>query len=292
MKTFCRIGVVLLLLSGNFALGQNAATTQEKRSTIVEVDGYAYLSEDKTMRDMRKEAMENAKRFALEQAQVYIKSFTKVENAVLSYDLIESGAEGYVKILESKDHGLTSDNRYHVWIKAEVEYALQPPQNGTSANLSTSEQAPLTVSVWTDKAGYQAGEQVQIFLQGNKDYYARVVYQDAAGNFLQLLPNQHRSDTHFVAAKILALPDSIDGFRLEVGPPFGEEWITVYASTAPQGEVAVQTYGKDLLTVNGKVDEMAAKTRGLKIVKKENSPSAAEFYEARGKIITMRKNDN
>ena len=268
--------------------GQND-TGQEKRSAIVDVDGYAYLSEDKTMRDMRKEAFENAKRETLERAQVYIRSFTKVENAVLSYDLIESGAEGYVKVLESKDHGVTSDNRYHVWIKAEVEYALQPPRNGDSVNWAIIEQAPLTVSGWTDKALYKTGEQVKIFLQGNKDFYARVVYQDAVGNLLQLLPNQHRSDTHFPAAKILTLPDSIDGFKLEVGPPFGEETIIVYASTAPQGDVALEAHGKDLLALQENTEQVAVKTRGLKIVKKEGKPAAAEFYEVRCKIITTAK---
>ncbi len=257
-----------LIWTACVCFAQNAAN-QEKRSAIVEVDGYAYLSEDKTVRDMRKEAFENAKRETLQRAQVYIKSFTKVENFVLSYDLIESAAEGYVKILESKDHGLTADNRYHVWIKAEVEYALRPPQNDSAVNLTTIEQAPLTVSVWTDKAGYQAGERVQIFLRGNKDFYARVVYQDAAGNFLQLLPNQHRSDAYFVAGRILTLPDSIDGFKLEVGPPFGEEWITVYASTAPQGEVDVDAHGKDLLALQENTEKVAAQTRAVKIMKKK-----------------------
>ena len=60
----------------------NIATKNDttKRSTIVEVDGYAYISEDKTPRQMREEALANAKREALERAQTYIKSVTKVDS--------------------------------------------------------------------------------------------------------------------------------------------------------------------------------------------------------------------
>ena len=51
---------------------------QEKRSMIQEVDGYAYLSEDKTLAQTRSAAMANAKRQAVEQAKTYISSKTKV----------------------------------------------------------------------------------------------------------------------------------------------------------------------------------------------------------------------
>ena len=137
---------------------------------------------------MREEALANAKREALERAQTHIKSVTKVENFMLSYDLIESGAEGFVTILESKDHGITTDNRYHYWIRAEVEYALKSADDSKdpSFDLVKDEKAPLTVHVWTEKKVYKAGEKIQIFVQGNKDFYARVVYQDVEKNLIQL----------------------------------------------------------------------------------------------------------
>jgi hypothetical protein len=79
---------------------------QEQRSNIVEVDGYVQLSEEKSIRDVRREAFANARRQALENAESHIKSQTKVENFQLQYDLIESGAEGVVKVLEQKDFGI------------------------------------------------------------------------------------------------------------------------------------------------------------------------------------------
>jgi hypothetical protein len=79
---------------------------QEQRSNIVEVDGYVQLSEEKSIREVRREAFANARRQALENAESHIKSQTKVENFQLQYDLIESGAEGVVKVLEQKDFGI------------------------------------------------------------------------------------------------------------------------------------------------------------------------------------------
>jgi len=278
-----------LIVLAHSLFGQNHHT-EEKRSTIVEVDGYAYLSEDKTMRDLREEAFANAKREALQRAQTYLQSFTKVENFTLTYDLIESAAEGYVKILESKDHGVTPDNRYHVWVKAEVEYTLKKPETSDIPNFAVNKYAPLTVAVWTEKKEYHAGEEVRIFLKGNKDFYARVVYQDASGKLLQLLPNPHRLKSFFKGGKELAIPEQTDGFKLAVEPPFGKEEIIVYASSAPLGEVAVENSGKNLLQIVDELENVAEQTRGIKIVNDAgNKKSEAEFYETRCHVITRKK---
>jgi len=93
-------------------IGLQSTLGEQKRSAIVEADGYAFFSEDKTIRQLREEAIANAKRVALEQAQTYVKSFTQVENFVLRYDLVQSEAEGYLRILQSKDYGVQPDYRY------------------------------------------------------------------------------------------------------------------------------------------------------------------------------------
>ena len=49
----------------------------------------------------------------------------EVENFVVKYDMIWSEAEGAVTILEQKDFGIENNTRYHVWIKADVEYKLK-----------------------------------------------------------------------------------------------------------------------------------------------------------------------
>lgn len=277
------------------ALGESQQTDGKqnqdrgKHSTIVEVDGYAYLSEDKTIRDMREEALTNAKRMALEQAQTYISSQSKVKNFQLEYDVVISEAEGAVRILENKDHGITGDNRYHTWIKAEVTYDLKPSGDDakTTEDLVKDPDAPLTVHVWPEKTDYQAGEKIQIFMQGNKDFYARVVYRDVQGNLLQLLPNPHRRENHFEGGKVIVVPDPEDKFDLEVGPPFGIENIIVYASSSEMGDASVRNIGDAVYRVQDELENYGVKTRGVKLIKREEGgASGAEFYEARCEVKT------
>lgn len=287
IKYFFEAFTVLLFSIYEVAFCQSEV--YEKRSTIVEVDGYAYLSEDKTIRELKEEALSNAKKEVLERTQTYIKSFTKVENFMLTYDLIQSKAEGYVKILESKDYGVRTDHRYHIWIKAEVEYVLGKSKEDVPSSLLTNEDAPLTVSVWTEKNEYKSDEEIRIFLQGNKNFYARVIYKDVSGNVLQLLPNQHHKDNFFEGGKILVIPDKADSFKLVVESPFGKEWIIVYASTAPLGELSVVDYGNDLYQVRGGLEDISIQTRGIKIANKGYDNQGADFYEVKCNLITNEK---
>lgn len=259
---------------------------QEQRSTIMEIDGYAYLSEDKTIQELREEALINARKTALERVQTYIKSYATVENFILTCDLIQSKTEGYVKILDSKDYGITADNRYHVWIRAEVEYKMENVGEEFSATHPTDGAVPLSVSVWTDKHVYYPGEEIRIFLRGNKDFYARIIYRDAGGRLLQLLPNQYQQDNFFKSGKEYIIPGKVDKFNLIVEPPFGQELIIVYTSTIPLGEVSIDAYGEVLYQVRGALENLAMATRGIRINDKNGTNPVVDFYEVRCNLTT------
>ena len=290
--SYCTIFTFYFILTMSPLFSQSASNSASgKRSAIVEADGYTFLSEDKTIKDLRNEAKAAAKREALEKGQTYIKSTTRVENFQLTYDLIESEAEGYVKILENKDHGITEDNRYHYWIKAEVEYSLKQPGSGAPSDILKNKNAPLSVDVRTERKEYTAGEKIRIFIRGNKDFFARVVYRDVSGNLLQLLPNQHRKYNFFKGGEEFTIPGPGDRFNMEVGPPFGVENIIVYASNSPMGEVEVNKMGDSLYRVQGGLSNFSQKTRSVKIVTKDklSTSQGAEFYEASCELITKSK---
>ena len=267
-------------MSVSLLSAQPKETSPSKHSAIVEADGYVYLSEDKTIRQLREQALAAAKREALQKGQTYIKSFTKVENFQLSYDLIQSQSEGHVKILDSKDYGIEKDNRYHYWIKAEIKYMLKPSDSNAAKTVLAKAAAPLSVSVWTDKTTFKAGEKIKIFLKGNKDFYARVVYIDSQNNILQLIPNQQRKNNFFQGGETIVIPSTDAQFELEVSPPFGSEKIVVYASSAPQGEIKTTAAGKSLYKIKADLTTIAGKTRGVTIKKTSSQASSgAEFYE-------------
>ncbi len=255
---------------------------QEKRSCIQSVDGYAYLAEDKTLSEIRAAAFANARRQAVENARTFIRSKTRVEDFELKSDKITATTEGAVTVLEQKDFGIVDNQRYHVWIKAEVQYELHPT-DGNAEEASASADGPLTVRVWTSKKTYRHGEAIEIFLKGNRDFYARIVDVTASGEIIQLLPNAYRSINRFDAGREYRIPDAGDRFTLKVSPPYGRDQIVVYASEAPLGQVDMENAGQGLGMYRGSRESLGIRTRGISVSGSgaaSDKAAAADFYEA------------
>lgn len=271
-----KINIFSAILLFSFLVNTNGQTI---KSTIVEADGFAYLSEDKAIKDIRREALSNAKREALEKAKTYIESFSQVENFKLTEDIIKTSAEGFVKILDSKDIGITNKNRYHYWIKAEIEYDF----NHDIKQLA-EKKLPLSLQIWTSQKEYFKNEKIIIFVKGDKDFYANILYQDASSKIFQILPNQFKTNNFFMANKTYQIPSSNDNFELIVSEPFGIEKIIIYASNSELGEVKVRKHGNYFYQLETTEQIYANQTRGLKIRKKIPS----DFIES--KIIIKTKN--
>jgi len=285
-KLFSLAVIALLVMFPSFAVSDRAVEVspdQEHRSNIVEVDGYVQLSEEKSIRDIRLEAFANARRQALENAETHIKSQTRVENYQLEYDLIESGAEGVVKVLEQKDFGIENNSRYHVWIKAEVTYVLKPTTEPAKQKALMSPEAPLTVKVWTDKKTYSDGEYITIHMEGNRDFYARIVNIGSNGKVIQLLPNAYRQMHQFRGGQRYQVPGPGDRFSLKVTPPYGQERIVVYASETPMGDIPMKSLGGGLKEYQGSNDDLAFRVRSIQPVARTSADvtsGSTGFYEA------------
>jgi len=285
------LACVLLTVPAASALDTGAvppAADDEKRSSIHEVDGYASLSEDMTLSQTRAAAMANARRQAVEMAATRIRSRTRVENFVIEQDVIQGTAEGAVTVLELRDLGVEDNRRYHVWIRAEVEYSMKPDGGGDSCGIMDPA-APLTVRVWTPRKSYHAGESIEICIEGNRDFYGRIVDITAGGRVVQLLINDYRDDNFFRAGKRYRIPDADDRFDLTVAPPFGEDRIVVYASEAPLGDVeGMKSAPGGLRLYTGSPAGLAAQTRGITVTGRGGAEDGAEFYEAAWKVTTSR----
>ncbi len=261
---------------------------QEKRSCIQNVDGYAFLSENMTLAETRTAAFGNAKRQAVERSRTYIKSKTKVEDFVLKSDKITATSEGAVTILEQKDHGIENNTRYHVWIKAEVEYTLNPGKHVDIDN-KIEQDALLTVNVWTPKKKYKKDEDIEIFILGNRDFYAKIVDITSTGKIIQLLPNDYSKTNFFKGETVYKIPGPDDRFDLTVKAPYGQDQIVVYASEVPLGNIDMEQAGNGLYQYRGSRTEFASKTRGIAVVgSDQGTASEAEFYEAIWTLTTSK----
>jgi hypothetical protein len=281
------IGLLPALVAAESGRAVGVVPDEERRSVIQEADGYAHLGEDQTIAQMRQMAFLNAKRRVLEKAKTHLTSETKMKDFQLEYDVVMAKAEGDVTILEEKDYSI-QDHRYHVWIKAEVAYSLHPKGGGSSPSVLMHAAAPLTVKAWTDKKSYQAGEEITVFVEGNRDFYARVLNVSGEDAIMQLLPNTYRTSHRFKGGKIYRIPDVGDPFKLQVQSPFGPDKIVVYASESPIGDVSLQDIGRGLQLYQGTQQDLARDSRrgvGVYGASDAGSPGAS-FYEATWKFTT------
>ena len=271
------------------------APTYASHSTITEVEGYSCMGVDKSRKETEQLALEDAKRKAVENTLTYIKSETKIQNAKLEKDILEAYANANVVVLERKLDSWYKDDRsgdcYKLTIKAEIvpdEKAMKQDENIDADNPVL----PLKIKLWTNKKEYTIGEKMKIYLKGNKPFYVRLIYKDARGHLVQLLPNPYRRDNYFHGGIIYEVPSGDDRFELEVCPPCGEENLIVYASTSQLGDIELEE-SKELLGVyeiKTKGIDIGTKTRGVKVepvqLRKTDKLPLAEFYEVEAKVRT------
>ena len=262
------------------------------QSTITESEGYACMGEDKSRKQAEQTAMTDAKRKAVENVMSYIKSETKVKDFQLEKDVIEAYANASVKIIQEIEKGWYKDatmgDCFKIKIKAEIvpdEKAMEKVSKGAADDPS----APLSVNIWTGKKEYKNSEKIKVYIKGNKPFYARVVYKDAGGQLVQLLPNPYRGNNYFNGGVIYEIPSGEDRFELEVSPPFGSEGIIVYASSSQVGEIDLKASG-GVYEIKTKAKDIGDKTRGVVITEKggeKKEPS--EFSEATVDVKTGEK---
>lgn len=265
-----------------------------EHSTIVEAEGCSCMGRDKSMDLTEKDAIDDARRRAAEYACTYIKSVTDIKDLQIEKDLVNIYSGAKVRTLQELERRWYRDANAGQCFRIRIEAEVIPDQEalaGIAKGKSASEDplATLTVRIWTDKQEYKASEKVRIYLQGNKPFYARVIYKDAAGQTIQLLPNPYRTECYFHGGSIYEIPSGNDRFELEVNPPFGEEDILVLASTVALGDLSLEPAG-GVYEVKTKGAEIGMVSRSLKLKPKTdtNTIPASEFFESRARIKTTR----
>ncbi len=251
-------------------------------SLITESEGYACMGEDRTKRQTEETALQDAKRKAIEQVSTYIQSETQVKDLELQKDIVNAYANAKVRVLEQRGIWDSEPPKigdcYRIKIKAEVIPDESAMKRLSEARELDDPSLPLKVQVWTDKKEYRSGEKIKVYLKGNKPFYARVLYKQADGGLIQILPNPYRKENYFQGGVIYEIPSGPDRFELEVTPPFGEETIIVYASTGEPDSIELEPAG-GVYRVKTGLEDYSEKSRGIKITGKGQA-KASEFYEA------------
>ncbi|MDD2321051.1 MAG: DUF4384 domain-containing protein [Geobacteraceae bacterium] len=270
------------------------AALHATQSMVIDSEGYACMGDDKSRKETEQFAMLEARRKAGETALTYIQTETHIKDAMLEKDLVNAYANAQVKLLQEllkewfKDP--SSGDCYRVKLKVEVtpdDRAMAKLAKSKGPGLLDDPAAPLAVKIWTDKDRYRSGENVKLYIKGNRPFYAKVVYKDAGGNLVQILPNPWRKDNYFNGGTVYQLPSGDDRFDMNVCAPYGTENVTLYASNLPLGELDVVPSG-GVYAIRTRERDVAFSTRGIKIQSKGSSglPAAAEFAEAQQNLST------
>jgi hypothetical protein len=289
-----------------------AASVKAGESMIVEETGEACLADDnkpdKTEKQTESEARNEAKRAAAERVATRIKSTAssdiveiKNEGKADAFKVAQVLQSAYVnadvrELAELERKWFANGDRgrcIRIHLRVEVVPKSEPLE-GIGAALQEDPTLPLNVRLWTnrskagERATYRNGDNIRLYLRGNKPFYARVIYKMVDGQMLQVLPNRHRNNHYFQGGTTYVIPSGDDGFQLEVQAPFGLEKVQVYASERPLGDWNLQPAG-DIYLVDAKsVDVLAAQARGVKLVVKNNAKAGetTEFSESFVELIT------
>lgn len=262
------------------------------QSTIIESEGYACMGEDKSIKQTESAAMADAKDKAAKNASTYIKGETKVKDAQLIKDIIEAYNNATVAVDKELEKGWYTDPSLGKCYKVKIKANVVPDENVMKKVSQASIEdpsAPLNVKVWTDKKEYREGDKIKIYIKGNKPFYVRVIYKDAAGNLIQILPNPHRKDNYFNGGVIYEIPSGNDKFELEVSPPFGEESLMIYASISQLGDLSLKKEGS-VYQVKTKPKDIGIKTRSVKVkeVTEGKAQQASDYSEGEVVVKTGR----
>ncbi len=147
-----------------------------------------------------------------------------------------------------------------------------------SVHLST-DRNPLLSTMTTDSqmVRYTEGDRFRVYVRATKPCYVRVLYQDAAGYTLQLVPNMRDTSDYIQEDRTYQLPT-----LFEVRSPFGEEELILFASTEKFTEIRVRKRNDGAMVVDDSASVFLKRLRAMSIF--------GEFAEEHLRMRTLPKN--
>jgi hypothetical protein len=198
---------------------------------------------------------------------------------------VQRPPEGFVRIVSQKEIKPGKDARPRFWFEGEMGFLLKSTRTGDRPDTSILDRADLlAVAIWTEKKEYREGQTISLTLQGNRDFYAKVVQIDAQGRILQILPNNYRQISVFKKDRPYRLPDEGDRYQLTVKPPFGTIRFIVYATRLPMSHVNLKTIGGGIYEYRSSLKNFG---RSVRRVIPAGEEVSTEFSEVLWQVKTL-----
>lgn len=132
-----------------------------------------------------------------------------------------------------------------------------------------------------DGQTFQAGDVISWFVSADRDAYLLLIYQDAAGNLIRILPNRYSGTGFFPAGRYLQIPAPGDRFEFTITAPFGRERILAFASTRPYPRLPETELDNGLYLLREDLESVVRQLR------KTGTGSGNYYGEAQAAITTV-----
>jgi len=112
-----------------------------------------------------------------------------------------------------------------------------------------------------DQQQFQQGDEISFLLSLDKDAHIYVIYEDASGQRLQIIPNAVQPDNFYRAGFFLAIPGQDSAFRFIIQPPFGKETLWVFATDKPGLQLKGQLLENGLSLLKSDIKQIRQKIK-------------------------------
>jgi len=107
-----------------------------------------------------------------------------------------------------------------------------------------------------DQQSYVEGDSIEFLINLSQDAYVLILYIDAAGNIIQILPNRLVTNNFVTAGLYINIPEQSAPFKFTVSAPFGRETVWAYASKLPFPELSGKLLDNELKQLNLKLPKI------------------------------------
>ena len=170
-----------------------------------------------------------------------------------------------------------------------VGISLYPIQAAPSPDLLPDSQQTIAIDISShggDGQVYEEGDLISYFLSTDQDAYLLLIYEHAARQLIQILPNGKREQQLYPGGKYFKIPENRDDFQFEIAPPFGVERVWAFASSQPLPQLGGRMVETGLLLLDGTLPEILDQLR-------RHGRQPGVFYgESRTQITTIAKDMN
>ncbi len=255
----------------------------DNRSFIVSVNT-AFISDKTDSKAALTKMTEEGKRVAMKKIGLQL-SKLKEADPDLDFELVKTPT-GFLNVLKKEEIPSHSKGEQpFLWVETESKFIVKCKKNGKRPEAKTLDKADLLdVRIWTDKKEYEDGQKIALYLQGNREFYGKVIRIDTQGNVHQILPNNYRQISSFEKGRRYVIPDEGDRYELKVQPPFGTIRFIVYATRLPMSQVNLKTTAGGIFQYRGSEQSFRNSVKHIIPVGEEQ---IAELYDVAWKIKTV-----